>query len=67
MYLMSKSQPTLKKKAAFALDMKAQRGMFIGPRAPFEYQKSEEEYGQIIPDSESAAIIKNILNYSLME
>lgn len=50
----------IKKKTAFALDMKAQRGVFIGPRAPFGYQKSEEEFGQIVPDPEAAAIVKNI-------
>lgn len=50
----------IKKKTAFALDMKAQRGMFIGPRAPFGYQKSEEEFGQIVPDSEAASIVQSI-------
>lgn len=50
----------IKKKTAFALDMKARRGIFIGPRAPFGYQKSEEEFGQIVPDPEAAAIVKNI-------
>lgn len=50
----------IKNKTAFALDMKAQRGMFIGPRAPFGYQKSKEEFGQIIPDSEAAAIVQSI-------
>lgn len=50
----------IKNKTAFALDMKAQHGMFIGPRAPFGYQKSKEEFGQIISDSEAAAIVQNI-------
>lgn len=40
--------------------MKAQRGIFIGPRAPFGYQKSEKEFGQIVPDPEVATIVKNI-------
>lgn len=35
------------KKTAFALDMKEQRRIFIGPRAPFGYQKYEKEFGQI--------------------
>lgn len=56
----------IKNKTAFALDMKAQRGMFIGPRAPFGYQKSKEEFGQIIPDSEAAAIVQSILSCLLM-
>lgn len=50
----------IKNKTAFALDMKAQRGMFIGPRAPFGYQKSEEKFGQIVPDSEAASIVQSI-------
>lgn len=50
----------IKNKTAFALDMKVQRGIFIGPRAPFGYQKSKEEFGQIVPDSESAAIVQKI-------
>lgn len=40
--------------------MKAQRGIFIGPRTPFGYQKSKEGFGQIIPDSEAAAIVQSI-------
>lgn len=50
----------IKNKTAFALDMKAQRGIFIGPRAPFGYQKSKEEFGQIVPDSKAAAIVQRI-------
>lgn len=50
----------IKNKTAFALDMKAQRGIFIGPRAPFGYQKSKEDFGQIVPDSEAAAIVQSI-------
>ena len=42
------------------LDMKAQRGEFIGPRAPFGYQKSSENPGQIIPDSAAAIIVRKI-------
>lgn len=50
----------IKKKTLFALDMKAQRGVFIGPRAPFGYQKSEEKFGQIVPDPEAAVIVQDI-------
>lgn len=50
----------IKKKTAFALDIKAQRGIFIGPRAPFGYQKSEEKFGQIVADPEAAAIVQDI-------
>ena len=42
------------------LDMKAQRGEFIGPRAPFGYQKSSENPGQLIPDSAAAIIVRKI-------
>ena len=42
------------------LDMKAQRGEFIGPRAPFGYQKSRENPGQLIPDSAAAIIVRKI-------
>lgn len=35
------------------LDMKAQRGMFIGPRAPFGYRKSTENKFVIEPDPKS--------------
>lgn len=42
------------------LDMKAQRGMFIGPRAPFGYRKSTENKFVIEPDPEAAAIVKEI-------
>lgn len=50
----------IKSRTAFALDIKAQRGIFIGPRTPFGYQKSKEEFGQIVPDSETAAIVQSI-------
>ena len=33
-----------------SLDMKAQRGEFIGPRTPFGYQKSGENPTQLVPD-----------------
>ena len=42
------------------LDMKAQRGEFIGPRAPFGYQKSSESPDQLIPDPAAAIIVQKI-------
>ncbi|MDE6567638.1 MAG: recombinase family protein, partial [Lachnospiraceae bacterium] len=42
------------------LDMKAQRGEFIGPRAPFGYQKSRETPDQLIPDPAAAIIVQKI-------
>lgn len=43
-----------------SLDMKAQRGKFIGPRAPFGYQKSRENPDRIIPDPAAAIIVQKI-------
>lgn len=40
--------------------MKAQRGEFIGPRAPFGYQKSSENPNQLIPDLAAAIIVQKI-------
>lgn len=40
--------------------MKAQRGEFIGPRAPFGYQKSRENPDQLIPDPAVAIIVQKI-------
>jgi len=42
------------------LDMKAQHGEFIGPRASFGYQKSSKNPNQLIPDPATAAIFKRI-------
>jgi len=49
-----------KKKVEVILDMKAQHGEFIGPRAPFGYQKSSENPSQLIPDPVSAIIVRKI-------
>ncbi len=43
-----------------SLDMKAQRGEFVGPRAPFGYQKSGENPDQLIPDPAAAIIVQKI-------
>lgn len=43
-----------------SLDMKAQRGEFVGPRAPFGYQKSRENPDQLIPDPAAAIIVQKI-------
>ena len=43
-----------------SLDMKSQRGEFIGPRAPFGYQKSRENPDQLIPDPVAAIIVQKI-------
>lgn len=43
-----------------SLDMKAQHGEFIGPRAPFGYQKSSESPDRLIPDPAAAIIVRKI-------
>ncbi|MGL4548715.1 recombinase family protein [Eubacterium aggregans] len=40
--------------------MKAQNGTSIGPRAPFEYQKSESNDAQLISDPKSAIVLRKI-------
>lgn len=40
--------------------MKAQNGTFIGPRAPFGYQKLESNHGQLIPNPKAAIIVRKI-------
>ena len=43
-----------------SLDMKAQRGEFVGPRTPFGYQKSRENPAQLIPDPAASIIVQKI-------
>ena len=49
-----------KMKVEVVLDMKAQHGEFIGPRAPFGYQKSNENPSQLVPDPVAAVIVRKI-------
>lgn len=42
------------------LDMKAQHGEFIGPKAPFGYQKSKENPSQLDPNPVAAVIVRKI-------
>jgi len=48
------------KKVEVILDMKAKHGEFIGPRAPFGYQKASENPNQLIPDPVAAIIVRKI-------
>ena len=50
----------IKKKMEATLDMKAQHGTFIGPRAPFGYQKAKGRHGQLILDPKAAIIVRKI-------
>ena len=45
-----------------SLDMKAQRGEFIGPRAPFGYQKSRENPTKLVPDPAATIIVQKIFD-----
>lgn len=49
-----------KKKVEEALDMKAKQGMFIGPRAPFGYQKSELDRNRLVPDPTTSIVVQKI-------
>ena len=49
-----------KMKVEDVLDMKAQHGEFIGPRAPFGYQKSSENPSQLVPDPVAAVVVRKI-------
>ena len=49
-----------KMKVEVVLDMKAQHGGFIGPRAPFGYQKSKENPSQLVPDPVAAVVVRKI-------
>ena len=48
----------IKKKVEIILDMKAQHGEFIGSRAPFGYQKSNENPNQLVLDPIAAIIVQ---------
>ncbi len=50
----------IKKKLEATLDMKAQHGTFVGPRAPFGYQKSGSIQEKLIPDPKSSIIVRKI-------
>lgn len=40
--------------------MKVQQGAFIGPRAPFGYQKLESDYEKLVPDPKAAIVVQKI-------
>ena len=48
------------KKVEVILDMKAQHGEFIGPRASFGYQKSASDRNQLVPDPIAAITVRKI-------
>lgn len=40
--------------------MKAKQGIFIGPRAPFGYQKSELDRNKLVPDPVTSIVVRKI-------
>lgn len=52
----------IQKKTKAALDTKAARGMFIGPRAPFGYRKSADNHFTLEVDPEAAEIVQLIFS-----
>lgn len=52
----------IQKKTRAALDTKAVRGMFIGPRAPFGYKKSADNHFKLEIDLEAAETVKLIFS-----
>ena len=52
----------IQKKTRVALDTKATRGMFIGPRAPFGYRKSADNHFKLEVDPEAAETVKLIFS-----
>ena len=52
----------IQKKTRAALDAKAERGMFIGPRAPFGYRKSADNHFKLEIDPEAAETVKLIFS-----
>lgn len=52
----------IRHKTLAVLGAKAQCGMFIGPRAPYGYRKSDENHFVIEPDPDAACIVRTIFD-----
>jgi len=52
----------IKQKVEATLQMKAERGAFIGPRPPFGYQKSETNHDQLVPDPIASITVRKIFD-----
>lgn len=50
----------IKQKVEATLQMKVERGAFIGPRAPFGYQKAETNPDQLVPDPIASITVRKI-------
>lgn len=52
----------IKQKVEATLQMKVERGAFIGPRAPFGYQKAEANHDQLVPDPIASITVRKIFD-----
>ena len=52
----------IKQKVEATLQMKIDCGTFIGPRAPFGYQKSEVNHDQLVPDPIASITVRKIFD-----
>ena len=52
----------IKQKVEATLQMKAECGAFIGPRAPFGYQKSETNHDKLVPDPIASITVRKIFD-----
>ncbi len=50
----------IKQKVEATLQMKIDLGTFVGPRAPFGYQKSEANHDQLVPDPIASITVRKI-------
>lgn len=50
----------IRKKAETTLAMKARHGTFIGPGAPFDYQRAESNHDKLITDPKATIVVRKI-------
>ena len=52
----------MRDKTQEALNFKMQKGMFVGPKAPFGYEKSSQDNFKLIPDLQAASTVRKIFD-----
>ena len=57
----------IKQKVEATLQMKIDLGTFVGPRAPFGYQKSEANHDQLVPDPIASITVRKIFELAANE
>ena len=55
----------MRDKTQEALNFKMQKGMFVGPRAPFGYEKSSQGHFRLIPDLSAASTVRKIFELAI--